>query len=439
MKITKLNVKTYRNFKNIDVEFWDLNIITWKNSSWKSNFLTLMENMFSTNKDLSPFYNTNIVTYWPWYRSTTIDVEVVTDWRIWLKNDNKTIKYYEPKKFKFYNTIDKFCNSLQYRIDYLWIISEINDWDWWKKKIINNGEDWIKDAYVSQDEKKDSDINIWNEYYQIFTFFVKRWLHKNQFDDLQNKNILTWYWIYEFITKNTTLEIENEVKEYLNNDKKEKINFLWREFFTMPFLFLLAEIQKEKKILYKRFLQDLHYFTDGIVKSLEIVEKWAEWTKWTIQIQTPSWPKDLRFISTGTAVIIYLVTLHHWILLRKKSPFQMWIPWYICFDELDSVIHPSLLSKISELLQMIWKNVQLFISTHSPYFIDQFEKNDVYYLKDIWSIPKSFNTQSNILSYKSILEWLSDDTKQIFLNKQNSELFVEWYIDDLFLNISKNG
>ena len=216
---------------------------------------------------------------------------------------------------------------------------------------------------------------------------------------------------------------------------KGKDKFLMKRIFTMPFLFLLVEIQKEKKIFIKDSFKILHYFTDGIVKSLEIVEKWAEWTKWTIQIQTPSWPKDFKIYFNGTAVIIYLVTLHHWFFAQEKPiskcEFMIYMFWWIRFCN-----YPSLLSKISRITTNDLKKCSTFYIYSFTVFYRSVWKNDVYYLKDIWSIPKSFNTQSNILSYKSILEWLSDDTTNL-LNKQNSELFVEWYIDDLFLNISK--
>ena len=75
---------------------------------------------------------------------------------------------------------------------------------------------------MSQDEKKIQILTFGMNIIKFSLFFVKRWLHKNQFDDLQNKkhtNLILNLWIYN---KNTTLEIENEVKEYLNNDKRKR-------------------------------------------------------------------------------------------------------------------------------------------------------------------------------------------------------------------------
>ena len=102
------------------------------------------------------------------------------------------------------------------------------------------------------------------------------------------------------------------------------------------------------------------------------------------------------------------------------------------FDELDSAIHPSLIWKFTELLKIISNKTQLFITTHSTNFIDNFERKDIYLLKDIWSFNDKVKVESNILSYEKIINSLSKEEQKVFKKTPNSDLYINWYIDSFF-------
>jgi predicted ATPase len=150
-------------------------------------------------------------------------------------------------------------------------------------------------------------------------------------------------------------------------------------------------------------------------------------------IEGPNSPKDIEYISAGTAVIAFFVTLKNWLALKHQQRSYL-PPQVMIFDEIDSTIHPSLLGKFAELLSIISNKVQLFITTHSLTLIDCFKKESIYLLRDLGSIGEKYSPISNVLSYKDIIEGLKDDEEiqNYFREKSNSELYVSGLIDEIF-------
>jgi AAA15 family ATPase/GTPase len=102
-------------------------------------------------------------------------------------------------------------------------------------------------------------------------------------------------------------------------------------------------------------------------------------------------------------------------------------------DEIDSVIHPSLLGNLTEVLKNIGEKTQLFITTHNPYFIDNFSTDNIYWIKDSFSSVENKINYKNIYSYKEILSLIKDkDSKKIMQSKSVSDLFVGGFINKAF-------
>jgi predicted ATP-dependent endonuclease of OLD family len=134
-------------------------------------------------------------------------------------------------------------------------------------------------------------------------------------------------------------------------------------------------------------------------------------------------------LSAGTAVLIYFILLKNWVELNNKSFLA---PEIMLFDEVDSIIHPSLMQNLNEVLKGISKKIQIFITTHSPHFIDCFEKDQVYWLRDTTADTES-KTTSNVYSYEEILSKLKKNT-EFFKKQTNSKLFIEGLLDSVFPN-----
>ena len=107
-------------------------------------------------------------------------------------------------------------------------------------------------------------------------------------------------------------------------------------------------------------------------------------------------------------------------------------PEIMIFDELDSSIHPSIVPIFVELLISLSKHIQIFISTHSTSFIDCFNREQLFLIKDIWSFNEKVNVNSNILSYEDILNSLNEKERIVLSSMNNSELYVNCDIDSVF-------
>ena len=128
---------------------------------------------------------------------------------------------------------------------------------------------------------------------------------------------------------------------------------------------------------------------------------------------------------------MYFITLKNWIELNRiEKPYDE--PDIMLFDEIDSSIHPSLIWRFCDLLKIVSKRIQLFITTHSLCFIDNFEKKEIFLLKDHWSFAMNTKVLSNIYSYEDIITKLDKKEKKVFDNMLPSELYINSYVDTLF-------
>lgn len=432
MKIKHLKVSNFRNLKEIDTDFWNINILTWKNSSWKTNLTQLLTNCLNTNDKVKDFFWENITTFWPWLDRTIIETTIGDIKTIFQTKSWKKVNLYRPFEFTFKNYISKKTSSSNsFILDYKWEelefewdfvnISEVIDW----KIVLEKKE--VKNIYEKIFTEENNSVlksDWWYEYFDKFKRITERSIismdNSTSFSACLSE-------IYSFITKTYDLDKYKDIVERIN--KKDKL--FWKQNFSEAwFINILWDIQFNNKV-FKKFNDDLRYFTDGIIRKVEINTDWSRWFRWDIFIDTPHWPNELWYISAWSAVILYFVAIKNWLELDYSEVYYI-RPSIMIFDELDWIIHPSLISKFADLLKFISNDIQLFITSHSTVFIDNFEKEEVYLLKDIWSFWEKVKVKSNILSYKDILEELDDNEKKVFKETPNSELYINWDIDSLF-------
>lgn len=432
MKISHLKVSNFRNLKNIDIDFWNINILTWKNSSWKTNLTQLLTNCLNTNDKVKDFFWDNITTYGKWLNYTTIETTISDIKSIFQTKTNNEVKISVPSSFTFKNKISKKTNSSQlFSLDYSWgeytekwDFIEINKIIDWKIDFKTINKKNIYEKIFTEENNSILKNDWWYDFFETF----KRVSEKSIINmDNQTSFSTCLSEIYSFITKTYDLDKYKNIVERIKN--KDKI--FWRQdFIEAGFINILWDIQTNEKI-FKKFNDDLNFFTDWIIKKVEINTIWAKWFRWDIFIDTPHWPNELWYISAWSAVILYFVAIKNWLELESNEAYYI-KPNIMIFDELDWIIHPSLISKFSDLLKIISKDIQLFITSHSPLFIDSFDKNEVFLLKDIWSFNEKVKVESNILSYEQIINSLNKNEKEIFEETSNSELYINWYINSFF-------
>ncbi len=256
------------------------------------------------------------------------------------------------------------------------------------------------------------------------------------FSDL-NRSLVSWVEksddIHKFVTERGTREIYDQVIERLKPRKNEggfvPSNVLFEK---SKFIFLLADLQRDEK-QQANFKNDLKIYTKGIVTDIAISTKGTN--KGEINIDSPNGPRDIWTISHGTSVLLFFILLLNWVRLpeREKS-FKS--PNILILDEIDSLIHPTLMDEFTEVLRSLSEKVQLFMSSHSPYFIDGFEKSELFLLKDTPSQAgnRKLANRCNIYDYQEIISLLPEKDRAIFSEKKNSELFVDGLIDEIFPN-----
>lgn len=433
MKIKKIKVSNFRNLKNIDIEFWNINILTWKNSSWKTNFTQLITNCLNTNDKVKDFFWENITTFSPWVKKTIIETTIIDLYNIYQTKSSEKIKIIKPIEFTFKNIISKKTMSSQEHIlDYVWDEYEQTNGNFidfdtiidWKIEFNKITKRKIYNKAFTDENNSVLKSDWWYEYFDKF----KRITEKSIINmDNSTSFSACLSEIYSFITKRYDLEKYKDIVDRINQNNKI---FSRQNFSEAGFINLLWDIQSNK-VIFNKFNDDLNYFTNWIIKKVEINMDWSKGFRGDIFIQSPNWPNEIAYVSSWSSIILYFVTIKNWLDLNliNKSYLE---PSVMIFDELDSAIHPSLINKFSDLLKIISSKLQLFITTHSTNFIDCFDKKDLYLLKDIWSFYWKVNVDSNILSYKTIIDNLSIEEKEVFWETINSELYINWFIDNLF-------
>lgn len=438
MKISSLKASNFRNLKRIDIKFWDINILTWKNSSWKTNLISLIKHCLNTDYDVEKYFGKNIVTYWKGINQSSIKVILSIDkrWFIYWHQVGNTAEYRRPLSYEYNRLISKhplyvrsqdlyitgqfYSNDSLALLTYKQLMKALDDWGIERKKVFS----------IESSRESDLDDNI-TKGELLNIYWVSKDSNMRDFDSFKKhaERSTTSPDVYKFVLDTNTMQ---ESLQAIQELKKREPKRSSSPFSTAKFIFLLADLQKDIAAR-NNFYDDLSFYTDWILRKVYINTKGEDWSKGDIYVETPHGPRDISYISKWTALILYFVLIKNWLNSRRQSYYA---PDIMVFDELDSAIHPSLISKFVELLNIISDKIQLFISTHSTPFIDKFDKKDVYLLKDHGSFPAGVKVKSNIVSYEDIVNSLSKTDAEIIGDMSNSELYIDWYVDSLFPIIS---
>jgi predicted ATP-dependent endonuclease of OLD family len=452
MKITNIKIENFRNITKADVSFENINIFTGKNSSGKSNFLLAISNSLKTGTDFYNVFYNNIVTFGKG-KSKAVFETTIKDINIKYligKAPKAPAFYFSPESFVFQNTFGKkelapTHQSLLFSGDFtreeltsvssdtleqLTLLAKSPNKKTLDKQLVYDRV-LVGESTEDQEGKhiiekvESSGFQDSEKFFDIFSNY-----EKNIFSWVDSKNFSSTL-IYDYVTERIdNNEIYEQVVDFLKKEKSETKNFSSKNNFDKAkFINLLADIQKNEEQT-KKFSKELNFYTDGLLDNIYINLDGSVGNKGEIFVNSFNSPKDIFCISAGTAVLIYFIVLKNWVELPYNER-NFLKPDIMIFDEIDSIIHPSLMVFFTEVLKAISNNIQLFISTHSPNFIDCFDKNQLFWLKDTITINEKIKlATSSVYSYKSILEKLPDN--KYFLSRKNSELFIDGLIDSLF-------
>jgi predicted ATP-dependent endonuclease of OLD family len=459
MRILNIQIRDFRNIVRADINFGKLNILTGKNSSGKSNFLLALTHSLSLNKDYSEIFSKNIVTFHPGKDQTSI-VSKISDLALnvcYLGQSGENSKDFyciNPKYFTFEKIIDKKSSSSKsHRLfftggyyensngpiwseftkskDTLKLYTEVNDKEVYSELFLNETQQ--NETKIIQVAKKE--LPNQEKYLSLFAGFqdtIISWIKQT---GIKSEPLMSSDLIHRYVTSPGNSEIYEQALERIKAERKP-YQISGVSFEKSKFIFLLADLERNEKQK-ENLTKDLVLYTKGIIKDISISKKGIN--KGEIVVSSPNGPKDIWTISQGTSIILFFIVLLNWISLPNTEKSYS-SPNIMIFDEIDSIIHPRLMNEFKEVLTSLSLKVQLFMSTHSPYFIDGFDKNQLYLLKDTPSLPgtKKLSNRCNIYDYQTIIEKLPEEDRADLLSKSNSELFIDGSIEALFPNEDAN-
>jgi predicted ATP-dependent endonuclease of OLD family len=454
MKINKIDIKDFRNITKAEIEFGNINVFTGKNSSGKTNFLLAISSALKTKKDLSEEFSGNNVTISQGKRNTTFKTTVagIDTKTCFVKGSNKNnpddFFCLSPDSFTFENVINKDSSSFSHRLFFSGTEYQNTDprltWqDFSKNEALYKDRAKKRENELVYEKKfstsqsingtnvvQESPLGGISNHFSAFQDLHKGVITqiREGFKTIQSSPVTTALSIHDYVTDKGNEQVYQEALK--RSRHKDQINSIRTGLEKSGFIFLVADISNNK-VVKEKYAKDLETYTDGIVKNIIITPKG------TLSVLSPNGPDGIWTMSNGTSVLVFFITLINWLNLSysERSYNQ---PHVLLLDETDAIVHPTILNEFIELLRGLSKKVQIFITTHSPYFLNGFERNEIYYIKDAPAIAEKTRNgvqeinRCNIYKYETILGKISPENRDLIIKKSNAELFCDGVIESLF-------
>lgn len=366
MSINRLQVKNFKSFKDLDVELGNLNIIIGANASGKSNFI----NIFRFLRDISTSGLNNAIQLQGGVEYL-YNIRIKNDEDVKLSftfdNDSAEIINEKQSSFNIYKTtidIDlKINKDNKYEISNERIKQdfEINEND--NKKQIISLSLYLTDGKIIAELFKPDQIELKAEdlfpINAINTFISK--VNLTQQNDaaflmLYNVFVIGHYSktaIFDFNPKMLKMASPSQSKADLEEDGSN---------LSIVLNNILSDEEKKRK--FSNLIKDLLPF----VQDLEVENTSDKSLLFKLQeIYTEKEFLPASFLSDGTINITALIIA----LYFEKS-------FLTIIEEPERNIHPSLMSRLMEMMKEASKNKQIIITTHNPEIVKYADINDVY-------------------------------------------------------------
>ncbi|MHA1341225.1 MAG: AAA family ATPase [Candidatus Helarchaeota archaeon] len=338
-QINKIVVKNFRSFKKIEIPLRNLNILLGQNDSGKSNFIDIFD-------FLSDFFNNGV---------NAIDKREGFSTLVFNHEEDLSIV------FDIYGIIQDcdfryFLEIASTRIETYIRVEAFN------LKSINENE-----FHVILNYNRTSDDNYFRSEKNGGQREVKKEIKKDTFRNpilnqyvTQESNPISYIFLenmkkfgkFHFNSKICDKAIKLKPELILNNDGLNLPNVI--------------QILKNEHI--EEYDEFLNTFISLYPQYREIIPKITEDNRIYFKLLDNNFIKhDMWTLSRGLIKIMCIL-----ILLYSPKKYR-----YLAIEEPENHIHPKLLNDLFQYLELISDEIQLFITSHSPYFINRAKFNEI--------------------------------------------------------------
>jgi len=423
MRLSKIEVKNFKTFKDISVEFNNSNLLIGSCAAGKSNFVEIFDFLKDLSQDFDKAYRKHGGPYLknlnlnsnenPTYLKVSFDDKEFGGSSLGLSGLQKELKEDEGITLGFKDFFYELCvnfNELEYEIlseklEYNFDVYKFNEVDF---EIISQNTLYINNIdgeFTTRLEKEE-------EYFTINNLIPDAMLDvaTNNFKlrkiPLINSPLSSFPVSLEFLFKdiecyNFNPQFSKRVSE-INGDNNllkygENLASILNKIFK----------DEDNKRKFMNLVNDLlPYIEDIGIDQLNDNKMMYSITEVSNMIEIPSF-----FISDGTSNVISLIVSLYFDDSR-----------YLFIEEPERNIHPSLLSKVVDMIGEASKNKQIFVTTHSPEILKYMNLNDVLFIsKDEGGFSKISKPINN--------ETLAPFIEELGIDKIFIDNYLEWEDD----------
>ncbi|ODS37285.1 MAG: hypothetical protein A7316_01835 [Candidatus Altiarchaeales archaeon WOR_SM1_86-2] len=353
--IRKLKVKNFKSLKDFEVEFGKFNVLIGRNNSGKSNIIDVLSFLGEGFRD--PIEK--IFIRRGGYKEVVFggneenDIEVEAEFELNVRKTNFLFEYYVKISGK-YDVIKVVEEKVTIKKGNV-LINEIPDPEWFGEmpsKFSDIFQQISTKAFEGfMNRTKEFNEKLKNEIEQLKK--LPETVMENSVSVLLFARTLCQIYTYQIIPQNIKLQYpETFIDKYLALDKKcENLA-----------LFLLKLSQQDKK----RF-ERIKGLLSGVVDDIEDISPTVEGKHVYLKVKDKNFDKYFypESVSDGTISLLSHITIME---TAKKDAV-------ICFEEPENYIHVRLLEFLIDLMKNSDK--QIILATHSPYFVDWCDPEDM--------------------------------------------------------------
>ena len=402
MKLKKVHLSNYRNFKDYQIEFGaKTTIFIGKNGMGKTNIISALKQslsfIFSKKKD-EPQYE-------------------------FIASSKQLVK-------GFAATDARYCNEGPYGYDYKYPVSiettaslneEIINWRFYSE---------YAKSGVDKELFQEAKNIFWNYYlpedsqFPVLAFFADSYPHikTNIGKDMQEKLFSN-----KELPKNTA---------FFNWDEEKNCTEIWVQYFTMQWKNHKFKEDPEKEDYIDAIIKKMIEFSLPLHKDLSTPELELD----TMEIEARG-KNDILIMSfkNGDRIpfqqlpqgykrifsIVFDIANRSYILNHNCNPSGI-----VFIDELELHLHPSIAQEILERLQKSFPNIQFIVSTHSPLVITNFKQNEENILYKLYKDGEDYKNErvENLygVDYNSGLRYSMDTPERDTFVRDLIEAYEYW-------------
>ena len=420
MRLSKIEVKNFKTFKDVSVEFNKSNLLIGSCAAGKSNFVEIFDFLKDMSQDFDKAYGKHGGAYLqnlnlnsddnPTYLKVSFDDKEFGGISLGLSNFQKELKETESITLQFKDFFYEICINfkeweyeiLSEKLEYNFDVFKADETDF---GVISQNTLYLNNIHgeFSAELKKEE------EYFIIENIIPEAMLDvaSNNFKlrkiPLINSPVSAFPIPLEFIFKdiecyNFNPQFAKGINEINGDNNLDKYGGNLAVILNKTFK------DEDNKRKFLNLVNDLLPYIDDIrTDQLSDNQMMYSITEANNMIQIPSF-----FISDGTSNVISLIVSLYFDDCK-----------YLFIEEPERNIHPSLLSKVVDMIGEASKNKQIFVTTHSPEILKYMNLKDVLFIsKD----GEGFSKISRPINNETIAPFI----EELGIDKIFVDNYLEW-------------